>query len=174
MDTAIEQRKASEGSHEESIDLSAGFVSKQSSHELPESGKPAPSRGTAHVDDIAEPELEEIAQRPTPQEGWTVIAEEDIVQSHPHLAAETVLLVSVLADTSLLDVLSALEDDCFYLVSHQAIFTGHARLRQCLRSVCWPPLRNIHAHATSQTIGFRSAHPSALLWVLSEKPCSLS
>jgi hypothetical protein len=36
MDSAIKQRNFSEGSQEESIDLSAGFVSKQSSHESPE------------------------------------------------------------------------------------------------------------------------------------------
>lgn len=60
---------------------------------------------------------------------WTVIAEEDIVQPHPDLFAETVLLVSVLADNSLLDLLSALVADCFYATSNQVIFTAMNALR---------------------------------------------
>jgi replicative DNA helicase len=60
---------------------------------------------------------------------WTVIAEENIVQPYPHLAAETVLLVSVMADNSLLDLLSALAADCFYSLAHQTIFTAMLTLQ---------------------------------------------
>jgi DnaB helicase-like protein len=113
---------------------------KQSSHESqPESPHLPTGHGTAHVDDIVEPEGEESTPQPSEDQPpdlsagflpkWTVIAEEDIVQSHPHLAAETVLLVSVIADNSLLDQLSTLVVDCFYSVSHQAIFTAMLALQ---------------------------------------------
>ena len=128
MDRAIEHRNVPQD-RDESIDLSAGFVPKQDSQESPEPTQPAPGDGRAHVDDIVEPEGEETAPRHAPQDGWTVIAEEDVVQPHPHLAAETVLLVSVMADGSLLDLLSSLVADCFCSVSHQAIFTAMLTLQ---------------------------------------------
>jgi DnaB-like helicase N terminal domain len=129
MAGATRQEKVPRGSHDESINLSAGFVSNQSSLESPEPAHPPVGRGTAHVDDIEEPEGEETAPRPAPGEGWRVIAEEDVVQPHPHLTAETILLVSVMADNSLFDMLSALVADCFYSAAHQAIFTAMLALR---------------------------------------------
>jgi replicative DNA helicase len=68
-------------------------------------------------------------QQPPPAEGWTVIAEEDIIQPHPHLAAEIVLLVSVIADNSLCDLLTNFVSDCFSSLSHQSIFKAMLSLR---------------------------------------------
>jgi replicative DNA helicase len=100
-----------------------------SSHQPPESPQLSPGPGRAHIDDIVEPEGEETAPQPTPRADWTVIAEEDIVQPHPHLAAEIVLLVSVIADNSLCDLLSNFVPDCFCTLSHQSIFKAMLWLR---------------------------------------------
>lgn len=104
------------------------------SHESPGPARPPSSPGTAHIDDIVEPEGEETTPQPAPPkpaspEGWTVIAEEDIVQPHPHLAAEIVLLVSVIADSSLCDLLGNFVPDCFCSVFHQIIFKAMLSLR---------------------------------------------
>ncbi|MGH9538003.1 MAG: DnaB-like helicase N-terminal domain-containing protein [Terriglobales bacterium] len=66
---------------------------------------------------------------PAPQEGWTIIAEEDVVQPHPHLAAEMVLLASVIADNSLCDLLTNFVPDCFCSLSHQSMFKAMLSLR---------------------------------------------
>jgi replicative DNA helicase len=100
-----------------------------SHHESPEPAQPFPGPGRAHIDDIVEPEGEEIIPQPAPQEGWTVIAEEDVFQPHPHLASEIVVLLSVIADNSLFDVLSVLVADCFYSAAHQAIFDAMVALQ---------------------------------------------
>jgi hypothetical protein len=96
-----------------------------------ESPEPAhsPFQGRAHIDDIVEPEGEGTIQQPPPQEGWTVIAEEDIVPPDPHLAAEIVLLVSVIADNSLCDLLTNFVPDCFCSLTHQTIFKAMLSLR---------------------------------------------
>lgn len=99
-----------------------------SHHESPEPAQPFPGPGRAHVDDIVEPEGEET-QPPAPKEGWTVIAEEEIIQPDPHLAAEIVLLVSVIADNSLCDLLTNFVPDCFCSLSHQSIFKAMLSLR---------------------------------------------
>jgi replicative DNA helicase len=100
-----------------------------SHNESPEPAKPGPAHGTAHVGDIVEPEREGSTPQPVPQEGWAVIAEEDIVQPDPHLAAEIVLLVSVIADNSLCDLLTNFVPDCFCSLSHQSIFKAMLSLR---------------------------------------------
>ncbi len=102
----------------------------QSSHESQlETPQLPPGHGTAHVDDIVEPEREETIPKPDPSEGWTVIAEEDVVQPDPHLAAEIVLLVSVIADNSLCDLLTNFVPDCFCFRTHQSIFRAMLSLR---------------------------------------------
>jgi hypothetical protein len=93
-----------------------------SSHQSPESPQPSPPPGQAHIDEIEKPEGEEITPQPAPREGWTVIAEEEIIQPDPHLAGEIVLLVSVIADNSLCDLLTNFVPDCFSSLSHQSIF----------------------------------------------------
>ncbi|HEX3354991.1 MAG TPA: DnaB-like helicase N-terminal domain-containing protein [Terriglobales bacterium] len=100
-----------------------------SHHESPESAQPFPAPGLAHIDDIVEPEGEETAPQPTPRADWTVIAEDEIVQPHPHLAAEIVLLVSVIGDNSLCDLLTNFVPDCFCSMSHQSIFKAMLSLR---------------------------------------------
>ena len=90
-----------------------------SHHESPEPAQPFPAPGRAHIDDIVESEGEGTTPQPPPEEGWTVIGEEDVVQPDPHLAAETVLLVSVIADNSLCDLLTNFVPDCFGSLSHQ-------------------------------------------------------
>ena len=67
--------------------------------------------------------------KPPPAEGWTVIAEEDIIQPHPHLAAEIVLPVSVMADNSLCHLLTNFLPNCFCSLSHQSIFKAMLSLQ---------------------------------------------
>ena len=100
-----------------------------SHHDSPEPAQPFPGPGWAHIDDIVEPGKEESTPQPAPREGWTVIAEEDVVQPHPHLAAEIVLLVSVIADNSLCDLLTNFVPECFCSLSHQSIFKAMLSLR---------------------------------------------
>src|SRR5450755_33831 len=100
-----------------------------SSDQSPESPQPAPPPGRAHIDDIVEPDGEGTMQQPPPAEGWTVIAEEEIIQPDPHLAAEIVLLVSVIADNSLCDLLTNFVPDCFCSLAHQSIFKAMLSLR---------------------------------------------
>lgn len=105
-----------------------------SNHESPESPEPFPTPGWAHIDDIEEPEGEETTPqpalpKPASPEGWTVIAEEDTIQPDPHLAAEIVLLVSVMSDNSLCDLLTNFVVDCFGYLPHQNIFKAMLSLR---------------------------------------------